>query len=167
MNREVQSVLKESSESSAFKFLLQDSNRSAVSSLAVLNERSFPEMKGWLDKRNNALPFNWHARWVIVKESFFLWNDIEVDCGNPTKKAERNKFKHMSLLQVESVQRIDSGKNKRKFKVVVNIGDKKKEYMWRCENEVQRNKWVLDLQYRVEHAKNVVDFLSDDVVDQY
>ena len=100
-----------------------------------------------------------------MKESFMMWSEVEVEVGDPKKKAERIKFKHISLLQVESVQRIDSDKDKRKFKVVVDLGDKHKEYLWRCETEKERNRWESDLNYRVQHAKNVVDFLSDDVAD--
>lgn len=51
---------------------------------------------------------------------------------------------------------------KRKFKVMVNIGEKKREYLWRCRDEAQCELWVKDLNHRVQHAKNVLKFLSND-----
>lgn len=145
-----------------FTFLTAGSNRSALKELSTLEQKSFPLISGWLDKRNHALPFNWHERWVIVKESFMLWTDVEAKCGDPKDKKERNKFnKHVSLLQVDSVIAVD----KLKFKVVVSIGDKTREYLWRCKSEEKRNRWILELRHRMEHAKSMVDFLSADVAD--
>lgn len=151
-----------------FKHLKRTKTKSAINLLSDLEKKKFKELKSWLDKRNNSLPFNWHSRWVIVKESFMLWSDVQMKCGDPKDKKERNKFKYISLLQVESVERMDSGKNHTKFKVVVSgHGDKKREYLWRCKAEEDRNRWVIELQYRVEHAKNVVDFMSEDVADLF
>jgi len=73
-----------------------------------------------------------------------------------------NKFEHISLLQVQAVQRIDSGKTHKKFKVIVDEGHngKQREILWKCESLLDRNRWVDDLQHRVSHAKNVIGFLS-------
>merc|ERR1719295_106623 len=154
MNKEVNSVLRAGADGSGFKFLTNNSNRSAIESLQELNEAAFVEMKGWLEKRSGAVPFSWRERWVIVRESFMLWSDVEMGCGDPKDMKERNKFKHINLFQVDSVHRDDSGfgKNKTKFKVTTIIGAKKKEYLWRCKTESDRNQWVLQMQYRVEHA---------------
>ena len=96
-----------------------------------------------------------------------LWAEIETTCGDPKDKKERDRFRYISLLQVNSVDAVDSGKDKRKFKVVVSIGDKTKEYLWRCKSEEERNQWTGEIIPRVEHAKSMVDFLSADVVDLY
>jgi len=151
----------------SFKFLEQSSTRSATAALLALDEKKFVVMKGWLDKKNNSFPHNFHTRWVIVKESFMLWSEVEVEVGDPKDKAERIKFKHISLLQVDAVQRVESGSDGRKFKVVVSIGDKQREYLWRCRDEGDCTMWMTDLQDRVQHAKNVVNFLSDEVADLY
>merc|ERR1712087_125768 len=157
LNTEVDSVLRGSGGPSGFQFLEQGSNQSLVNQLATLEEETFPEMAGWLDKKNSAPPFTYHARYVIVKQSYFLWNDVKVQCGDPTDKEERKKFKHINLLQVDKVNRVKT----KKFKVVVNIGDKKKEFLWQAKTEKERNRWVMDLQYRVEHARKVIGFLYD------
>jgi len=151
-----------------FGFLQSDSSRTATAALVALDGKRFPVLNGWLEKRTASLPHSWHKRWVIVKESWMLWSEIEVECADPREKEERVKFKNVSLLQVEKIERIDAGKvahHGTKFKVVVSIGAKKKNILWRCKNVQERNRWVLDLQYRVEHAKSVVDFLSDDIVE--
>ena len=159
----------EGADTSGFAFVKTERNRKALEALTTLHQKSvnFPLIAAWLDKKNHAFPFNWHQRWVIVKESFILWTDFEAECGDPKVKKERNKFKHISLLQVDSVEPVNSGKDKRKFKVVVSTGNKTKEYLWRCENEAKRNRWTMELQYRMEHAKSMVDFLSADVIDLY
>jgi len=161
-----QNELKEELEQSmqSFKFLMANSNRSATEALLALDGKRFLITKGWLEKKSSSVPYNWHKRWTILKNSFMLWSEIEVAVGDPKDKAERMKFKHISLLQVDRVEKMDIG-TKSRFKVVVSIGDKTKEYLWRCETVEDRNRWVDELNYRVQHAKSVVDYLSDDVVD--
>lgn len=143
-----------------FQFLKASTTRQALGGLATLDEVSFPLRSGWLEKKMASLPYSWHPRWVIIKESWMLWSDIQVQCGDPKDKKERIKFKHISLLQVESVERIESGKTQKKFKVIVAEGNKQRELLFKCETAHERDHWVLDLQYRVNHAKNVVEFLS-------
>ena len=131
-------------------------------------DKHFPVIQGWLEKRNGSYPNNLRNRWVVVKGSWFLWNDIEHECGDPNDPEERYHFsKCFSLLKVDSVDRVDSGKEKRRFKIVVSIGDKKKEYIWRTESEEKRNRWVMELKYRIEYYKSKVDVMSSDVAEIY
>lgn len=134
-------------------------------------EKKFKVIEGWLDKKSGSLPKSWRPRWVVVKESWLLWADIEHHCGDPNDEEERKHFtKAISLLQVDNVERIDgkSGKEKRAFKVVVNIGgDKKKEYLFRAKDEQKRNRWSMELKYRIEHYKSKVDPLATGVAEIY
>merc|ERR1712126_98655 len=118
-----------------------------------LLEKSFDVKQGWIEKKSSA---NWKKRWVIVKGMWMLYSEQENECGDPKDKKQRSKFESINLLRIKSVERVDSGDDKTRFKVVV----KRKDYVWRCETESERDLWVQDLQHRVYHLKGMVEILK-------
>jgi len=147
-----------------FEFLKISTTKLAIRGLLALNERAFPVESGWFEKKMASLPYSWKSRWVILKESWMLWSEIQVQCGDPKEKRERLKFEHLSLFTVESVERVDTGKTHKKLRVTVLEGGgvipKRREILWKCETAQERDRWVRTLKERVEHTKDVVHFLA-------
>ena len=129
------------------------------------NHKKLPVLEGWLEKKSAAMGKRWQTRWVIVRKSYLLWSDVQRDIKSPRDVRERMKFNNsVSLMSIKDVQAVTEGKSQRKFKILAEANGgkrKKKEYLWKCSSQKDRDDWVVGLKSHIKQIKSVLSYLDD------
>eukprot|EP01083_Nonionella_stella_P026718 73593_1 len=139
-----------------------------------------PEMAAWLEKKQSTMPYQWQKRWVIVAGmcgfvwiclglcrqrvligSYILWSDIQRKIKDTKNIKERKKFNNsVNIMSIAEVNPVKKGKTQRKWVIVVGTGKKKREYVWKCATQSDRDHWVNGLQKHIAHMKSVIVYLG-------
>ena len=122
-----------------------------------------PKLEAWLEKKKQRPISIWEKRWVIVKESHFLWSDKQRSLKNPKSQKERAKFNgSLNLMMMTRVEKVKKGKSQRKFVIDAKEGSKSKmrTYTFRAASEEDRDFWVKSLNLHRKHMKELVQYLG-------
>jgi len=123
-------------------------------------EKALPALSGWLDRKSKLTGYK--KQWVVVQNGYFLWNGEPRKIKNAKSRREREKFKgSLNLMQIVEIQPVTAGKTQRKFTFAVGAENHRKEYVWRCAAEKERDSWVDGLnQHRQHFYTSVVSYLK-------
>lgn len=123
-----------------------------------------PKLEAWLEKKKPKPPYSWQKRWVIVRESHFLWSDKQRTIKDPKSQKERAKFNgNLSLMMIQKVEAVTKkSKSQRKFKVTAKEGTKSKvrDYLFRAASREDRDYWVKSLNIHIDHRKELIQYLG-------
>ena len=116
------------------------------------------DLEDWLEKKQHSPPHKWMKRWVMLKDSYLLWSDRQISVQNGVTAEEKRRWNgFLNLHKIESVKAVDD-KQQRSFSLT--IKKMKREYVWRASSTEIRDKWVGNLQERIEFTKRLRMFSS-------
>ena len=121
----------------------RDRSASSVADKLEKQKERLPDLEGWLEKRKPRPPYSWERRWVVVTDTYILWNDTKKSIGDATISEERNKFN--GFINFKMVDEIIKAESKQQNKLIISIKNKKKTYLWRCPSMEDRDYWVRGL----------------------
>ena len=164
-------ALKEYKGRNAFGKLKRNNTRKVLGEIQQIQEQksSLPQLEGWLEKKSTSMARGYQKRWVAVSGSYILWSDWQRDIAETdvTSSKERKKWNNsINLMSIKDVQAVKEGKTQRKFKILMDTSDlkknknKRKEYLWRCANKEDRDLWVDGLKKHIHHLKSMLSYLG-------
>eukprot|EP00484_Ammonia_sp_Unknown_P028143 CAMPEP_0197048990 /NCGR_PEP_ID=MMETSP1384-20130603/24240_1 /TAXON_ID=29189 /ORGANISM="Ammonia sp." /LENGTH=365 /DNA_ID=CAMNT_0042481209 /DNA_START=1 /DNA_END=1098 /DNA_ORIENTATION=+ len=116
------------------------------------SDASFHEMSGWLEKKQEALPYSWMKRWVVVREKYLLWSDRElsIETEHIDAKEKKRWNKCVALAKVTKVEERTDKKGR-----VFCASVKGRDYLFRAKDEKKRDEWMQTLRENLEYIEKM------------
>merc|ERR1712048_954174 len=114
------------------------------------------QLESWMDKKQNAPPYKWMKRWVVVKDAYLLWSDRKISVENGVTAQEKLRWNRcIGLEKIENVKRVND-KYHRMLRFTVK--GMKREFVWRAPSKKIRDKWLRNLDEHIQYTKRAAMF---------
>ena len=127
-------------------------------------KENLPDLEAWLQKKSQSMPYQWQRRWVVVKDSYILWSDVQRNIKNAKNAKERMRFNNsINLMCIKDIKPVINEKAGRQFIMIANLSGrekKKKEYLFKCSSREDRDYWVKGIKKHILHMKSVISFVG-------
>eukprot|EP01084_Bolivina_argentea_P170978 296237_1 len=112
--------------------------------------KSLHPIKGWLEKKQNAPPYAWQKRYVVIQDGYLLWSDREMTIEEGISDKEKRRWnKCVNLNQIEGVTMVES-KKERKFEI--RKKDESRCWLWKASSKKNRDYWIDCLSENIEYT---------------
>ena len=140
--------------------------------ILLRKKNKLPKLKSCLEKQRPKPPFQWQKRWLVVVDDYLLWSDTEISNINNTNNnnsinadngfsrslSAEDRMKFNGNLKINSIVSViipmEPDQNKICFMLKAknkrNSDGTLREYLWKCGNRKERDRWVNGL---TEHIK--------------
>ena len=123
----------------------------------VKHKNELPELKAWLQKKKPNPPYSWQKRWVVVIDSYILWNDKQREINDVNNIKERRRWNgNLNLMIIQNVFPVKKSKSQRKFVIIAKdeTQNELKKYLWKAVSEQDRDFWVESLQQYIKYIND-------------
>merc|ERR1719295_151163 len=124
----------------------------ATSSLEIQKD------EGWLQKKKNSGVGSYQRRYAIIKGAHLFWSEQLLTETVLNSNAVPKINNSIYMLHITELVPVREGKTQRKFRFFV--GSRNKEYLWKTENEQERDQWVRAMQKHMAQMRGVVTYLK-------
>ena len=114
--------------------------------------------------KSNKFSKRFQKKYVFVKDGYLIWNKKKVFYSQNDKLChnELNNYDgYLSLLMIKSIKKYSTKKGLYQFIInAINVKTfkiKNKEYIFKCDNESQRNDWIDGLTKYCNKLMNVIN----------
>ena len=105
---------------------------------SILDVSQLPTLASFLQKKMSKPPYKWQKRWVIVHESYILWNKRKRYIDDINNLSERNQFNgYININSITGIDIVKKSKSQNQFVITA-----KRKYIFKCASKKDRDIWI-------------------------